>query len=70
MGRYKARRLYCSEMSSHKLWDHNLTLTHHIVIQRDTKWALGIRAQRGSWPCLPAWARVPSLGRNPTLVLL
>lgn len=34
MGRYKARHLYCSEMSSNKLWDHSLTLTDHLVIWR------------------------------------
>lgn len=47
MSRYKARHLYCSEMSSNKLWDHSLTLTYHIVIRQDTTLALGIRAQRG-----------------------
>lgn len=37
MSRYKARHLYCSEMSSNKLWDHGLTLTYHIVIRRDAE---------------------------------
>lgn len=47
MGRYKARHLYCSEMSSNKLWDHSLTLTYHLVIWQDTELALGIQAPRG-----------------------
>lgn len=70
MSRYKARHLYCSEMSSNKLWDHSLTLTYHIVIRQDATLALGIRAQRGLAalarlrPCLPAWMQVPPLGGN------
>lgn len=70
MSRYKARHLYCSEMSSSKLWAHSLTLTYHIVIERDTKQVLGIRSQRGSSPCLPARPRVPLLGGDLTVTLL
>lgn len=70
MSRYKARHLYCSEMSSNKLWDHSLTLTYHIVIRRDTKLALGIRTQRGlaaltrRWPGLPIGVWVPPTSQD------
>lgn len=66
MSRYKARHLYCSEMSSSKLWDHSLTLTYHIVIRQDTSWLLELGPQGGppsyhavalpaQGPRLPTW---------------